>query len=70
MKAHIYRNGRLATTDVTEEDVKNGHTTIECPSCEGSGVFEIAEEDSQGCVECSTAGEIKVPVFREYVFDR
>jgi Zn ribbon nucleic-acid-binding protein len=70
MKAQIYRNGRLATTEVTEEDVKNRYTRIECPSCEGTGVFEISEEDSQDCVECSTAGEIKVPVFREYVFDR
>jgi len=70
MKAHIYRNGRLATTEVTETDIKNRHTKIECPSCEGSGVFEITEDDSQDCVECSTAGKIKVPVFREYVFDR
>lgn len=70
MKAHIYRNGRIAITEVTEEDVKNRETTIECPSCEGTGIFDITEKDSQDCVECYTAGEIKVPVFREYVFDR
>lgn len=70
MIAHVYRNGRLATTEVNKEDVKNRSTRIECPSCEGTGIFWITDEESQDCVECCTRGDIVVPLFREYVFDR
>lgn len=61
MKIEVYRGDSLITESiVTKEHIRRGYTTIECPSCEGTGVFEITDEYSQKCVECSTKGEIVV----------
>ena len=63
MRVDVYRGGSLLTdTKITEEEFQRGYTTIDCPSCEGTGVFEITEKDSQDCVECSTKGELTVPL--------
>lgn len=63
MKVDVYRgDSLLRETTVTEEEIEEGYTTIECPSCRGTGVFNITDADSQDCVECSTEGRLIVPL--------
>lgn len=59
----VYRgDSKLTTTEVTKEEIGRGVTMIECPACEGTGVFWITEDHSQSCVECSTRGEVDVSI--------
>jgi DnaJ-class molecular chaperone len=63
MRINVYRGSNLLTkTTATAKEIQRGYTTIECPSCKGTGVFEITDTDSQDCVECSTKGELTVSI--------
>lgn len=61
VKAVIYRS-ELENLEfpVPMQEVRRGFTQIKCQACEGSGMFEITEKDSQKCVRCSGRGKIGV----------
>jgi len=61
MKATVYTGaGTLGTVDVDAADVRRGVAYLECPACNGTGVFEITDSDAQDCNKCKTRGEIPV----------
>jgi hypothetical protein len=41
---------------VTEEEALEGVVFIECPECEGTGLFEMADGEFQPCNCCKTTG--------------
>lgn len=61
VKAVIYRS-EFSDLEfaVPVQAVRRGFTKIQCQACEGSGRFEITEEDSQKCVRCSGRGYVEV----------
>lgn len=47
---------------VTERDIRRGYIEYECPECDGTGVFEITETESQPCNYCKTRGTITASI--------
>jgi len=61
-EAVVYPRGSAVVTEVTRREARRGVTTVECPDCDGDGVFEVHDGHTQECVPCKGRGEVFISV--------
>jgi hypothetical protein len=62
MKCEVYKQSyhNYFVVNVSFEDMLFGYKLIDCPDCDGSGLFQLPDDEMVTCVPCKGAKKIYI----------